>query len=95
MNASRFLISGRVQGVGFRAATQTRARELGLDGWVRNLRDGRVEALIAGAPAALQAMRDWLGEGPAFAVVERVEESPAEAPQRPGFRLAATPVDYP
>ena len=68
-----FRVSGRVQGVGYRAAARTRARELGLDGWVRNLPDGRVEACAAGAPAALDQFAAWLAQGPTLAEVSAVE----------------------
>ena len=70
----RFLISGRVQGVGFRAATRRRARALGLTGHARNLNDGRVEVVAAGSEEALQALRQWLAKGPTLARVDAVEE---------------------
>jgi len=81
-SALHLWIRGRVQGVGFRAFTRTRACELGLSGWVRNLADGRVEAWAVGDPAALEAWRDSLSEGPRFAVVEQVEarSEPATKP---------------
>ena len=59
-NTRQFLVSGRVQGVGFRDATRTRANELGLAGWVRNLSDGRVEVQAAGSGEKLDALADWL-----------------------------------
>ena len=67
------LIEGRVQGVGFRYATAARARALGLVGWVRNLPDGRVEAVFEGARPALDTMLDWCHDGPAHAQVRTVE----------------------
>lgn len=67
------LISGRVQGVGFRAAMAQEARRLGVTGWVRNLADGRVEAMIEGDPERLAAMLEWARHGPPLAFVERVE----------------------
>jgi len=70
----RFLVSGRVQRVGFRAATRRRARALGLTGRARNLEDGRVEVIAAGSEEALQALREWLDRGPALARVDSVEE---------------------
>lgn len=69
---ARFVVSGRVQGVGFRAATARRARALGLDGRAVNLADGRVEVLAAGAAPALDQLHDWLSGGPPLARVERV-----------------------
>ena len=67
--AKRLLITGRVQGVGFRFYTQRKARELGLTGWVRNCRDGSVEAVIQGAPGAVETMIAWARRGPPSAVV--------------------------
>lgn len=65
-------ISGRVQGVCFRAFTQREAQRLGVSGWVRNLPDGRVEVAAAGSPAALDEFRQWLHRGPPQAVVREV-----------------------
>lgn len=73
-----FLVSGRVQGVGFRAATQRQALQLSLDGWVRNRHDGAVELMAAGSAGDLDALRDWLGHGPASAHVTRVIEQSAD-----------------
>ena len=66
-------ISGRVQGVGFRAWTQGQARKLGLSGWVRNEPDGTVAAVFAGPSAAVAAMVDCLWQGPPSASVTAVE----------------------
>ena len=71
--AKRLLITGRVQGVGFRFYTQRKARELGLTGWVRNCRDGSVEVVIQGAPAAVEAMIAWARRGPPSALVADVQ----------------------
>ena len=81
-------ISGLVQGVFFRQATRRRARELGLAGWVRNLPDGRVEAVFQGPPRAVEAMVEWCHQGPPSAIVERVEScaEPTEPPL-PGFSI--------
>lgn len=57
------LVSGRVQGVWFRAYTQRKARELGLTGWVRNLPDGRVEVVAEGPRPQLEALAQWLWQG--------------------------------
>jgi len=67
---------GRVQGVFFRESCVQQARALGVDGWVRNRADGSVEALIQGAPDALEAMRDWLRHGPPSARVDTLECEP-------------------
>lgn len=66
-------ISGRVQGVGYRHATYTRARKLGLNGWVRNLPDGRVEPVLEGSEERQEQMVTWCYQGPAFAQVTDIE----------------------
>jgi acylphosphatase len=66
-------VSGRVQGVYFRATTRERAADHGVDGWVRNLADSRVEAVFEGPPAAVDAMVEWCHEGSPRARVEAVE----------------------
>lgn len=73
-------VSGRVQGVFFRATTQDRAREHGVDGWVKNRDDGRVEAVFEGPEEAVQAMIEFCHEGsPAAAVSDvSVEYEPTE-----------------
>ena len=68
----RLLISGRVQGVYFRDACQRRAREHGVSGWVRNLADGRVEAVFEGAAEDVQRLVEWARHGPDLAVVTDV-----------------------
>lgn len=70
--ARRCLVSGRVQGVFFRASARAEAERLGLDGWARNLPDGRVEVVAAGAPEALDAFQRWLAVGPPRARVTAV-----------------------
>jgi acylphosphatase len=71
----RFLVYGRVQGVGFRWFVWREADRLRLCGFVRNQRDGSVEVIAAGAPQALEQLELVLGRGPAQARVERVEKS--------------------
>jgi acylphosphatase len=71
------VLSGRVQGVGFRAWALRRAQELGVRGWVRNRRDGSVEVEAVGPPPSLERLRQLLADGPPLAHVLRVEE---EAP---------------
>jgi len=66
-------VSGRVQGVWFRGSTQAEARRRGADGWVRNCRDGSVEAVFEGPPEAVVALVAWCGRGPPAARVENVE----------------------
>ena len=66
-------ISGHVQGVYYRANTRDTAREMGVDGWVRNLDDGRVEAVFEGKPDAVESMVEWCHEGSPRADVSDVE----------------------
>jgi len=68
----RCFISGRVQGVAYRAATQRKAQELQLSGYARNLSDGRVEVLICGKEAAIDALAAWFWQGPPHAQVSDV-----------------------
>lgn len=63
------LVSGRVQGVAYRQHTDEQAQRLDLDGWVRNLDDGRVEVLFEGEAEAVQALATWLEQGPSAAEV--------------------------
>jgi acylphosphatase len=70
--ARRCYVSGRVQGVFYRAATRQRAQELGCRGYARNLPDGRVEVLAVGEPAAVHALIEWLRQGPPAAHVTDV-----------------------
>ena len=72
-------IQGRVQGVGFRAWTHHQAELHGLEGWVRNRRDGSVEALFAGRPDLVAAILKAVRQGPQGSRVETVEESGADA----------------
>jgi acylphosphatase len=82
-------IEGRVQGVGFRYWVIREAARLGVDGWVRNRRDGSVEALFSGAEDAVRAMVSRCREGPPVAHVTRVAEQPADAPAA-GFQSLPT-----
>ena len=74
----RFYVSGVVQGVGYRRWFCAVASELGLEGWVRNRRDGRVEALCMGDLGAINKMQALAHQGPLLASVERVAVEPAE-----------------
>jgi acylphosphatase len=76
---ARAVVSGRVQGVWFRGATRERALELGVTGWVRNLPDGRVEALFEGDPDAVESALAFVERGPRAARVSGVETERAEA----------------
>ncbi len=78
MQARRYIVRGRVQGVGFRWFVDFEARQLGLAGWVRNLPDGTVEALAIGTEEQLAALYQKLRKGPRAARVDEVLESPAE-----------------
>ncbi len=69
---ARVLVSGLVQGVGYRHSTYRRALELGLRGWVRNLPDGKVEAVFQGDRATIERMIAWCRRGPALARVDQV-----------------------
>jgi acylphosphatase len=69
----RCFVSGRVQGVFYRASTQHKATELAISGYARNLPDGRVEVLMAGTQPAVQALIDWLHTGPPAARVTQVD----------------------
>lgn len=91
MVSFRLRVTGRVQGVGFRYAMQSEAARRGLSGWVRNRRDGSVEALIQGEAAAVEAFVDWARRGPPGARVDALR-SDAAAGETPlaGFELRPT-----
>ena len=76
--AKRLNITGRVQGVGFRYSMQVEARRLGVTGWVRNRRDGSVEALLDGDAESIEAIVAWARTGPRGARVVAVELSEAQ-----------------
>ncbi len=67
------IVSGRVQGVFFRAETRQAARRIGVSGWVRNLPDGTVEAVFEGTRAQVDAMLDWCRQGPPTARVDDLQ----------------------
>lgn len=89
MTTKHVLITGRVQGVWFRAWAQERAQELGAAGWVRNRSDGSVEALISSHPEAVEALIAAFHEGPPAAKVENVLVTEAEPPTEPGFHISS------
>ena len=81
---------GGVQGVGFRYSARMQAERLGVAGWVRNRADGTVEAEVEGDAASVQAMLDWLAEGPPGALVqgtEVTEVTEVEPTGERGFRI--------
>lgn len=79
------IVRGRVQGVGFRWATDAAATELGITGYVHNRPDGSVEVEAQGSPEQVDAMLDWLRAGPPFARVDAVDVSEREVTQEAGF----------
>ncbi len=85
--AVHLVISGRVQGVSFRANTQRTAKQLGLAGWVRNRADGCVEAWAEGPDAAIKDFVTWCHRGPTFAVVDTVDVHSEEPRGLDGFAI--------
>jgi len=85
VSAQRVVISGRVQGVWYRAWTMSEANKRGLKGWVRNLSTGQVEALFAGPVTLIEEMVDACRQGPPLAKVTRIESFAAEEPDENGF----------
>ncbi len=85
MRARHLVITGRVQGVGYRDWMVQEARRLGVAGWVRNRGDGAVEALAYGETAAVQELLRACRRGPLLASVSRIEEEWADPPAEPGF----------
>ena len=88
MPAARFRISGKVQGVFFRASTREQALRLGLSGSARNLDDGRVEVIAGGDDESLESLARWLQEGPPAAKVAGVVREDWQAPVAQGFHIA-------
>jgi acylphosphatase len=86
--AKRFLISGRVQGVGFRYFAERAAREVGVSGWVRNLDDGRVEVHANGSAEQLSELEARLRMGPARADVRGFEAHETPLMRSPGFHIS-------
>ena len=80
-------VSGKVQGVCFRAETQVQAQRLGLTGWVRNTEDGCVEVMACGDEKAINLLTDWLAIGPARAKVLELKTSEKPFQDFPGFEI--------
>lgn len=80
-------VSGRVQGVWFRQSTAARAAEIGVAGWVRNLEDGRVEAVFEGTPVAVNEAVAYARSGPEHARVDDVELTYEQPERELGFRV--------
>jgi acylphosphatase len=94
--AKHIFVRGRVQGVGYRAFVEREALQAGIGGWVRNRRDGSVEAVFEADAAAVQRMIEACRRGPYSARVDAIEEreaGPAEmAPRRPGDLFSVLPT---
>jgi acylphosphatase len=86
----RLRIEGLVQGVGFRAFVEREARALGLSGWVRNRRDGGVEAVVAGPSADVERLIALAGKGPRLARVDMIKVLDEPEPASPGFEVRPT-----
>ena len=87
----RVVVSGRVQGVGFRAATRSKAEACGVSGWVRNRPDGSVEAAFEGAPDAVARLVEWARHGPRTALVDAVDVFEEEPEHLSGFEIRPSP----
>ena len=85
MKRAHLFIKGKVQGVFFRANTVEKAKETGVNGWVKNLPDGRVEAVFEGSSEEVQEMIDWCTEGPEAASVESIDIQWEEPDNVEGF----------
>jgi acylphosphatase len=90
MVSIRLHIHGRVQGVWYRGWSVAEAEELGLSGWVRNRRDGSVEALLSGPEQVVRAMIERCRRGPSAARVDHIFEVPVSEAAGPGFRQLPT-----
>ncbi len=84
---AHIFVSGHVQGVYYRATTRDTAQEVGVDGWVKNLQDGRVEAVFEGDEAEVERMIEWCHEGSARADVDEIEVSYEEPRGLDGFEI--------
>ena len=87
LRRARVVVRGRVQAVGFRATARSRARSLGLAGWVRNNVDGTLEAELEGPSARVELLLDWFGRGPRGARVDEVRIEWSEPVGEQGFTV--------
>ncbi|MDF2993096.1 MAG: acylphosphatase [Microbacterium sp.] len=90
MRTVTITVQGRVQGVGFRCALREEAESRALRGWVRNRRDGSVEAEISGDDEAVDALLEWTRRGPSSARVDRLEVTDTDAIDTEGFDIRPT-----
>lgn len=88
--ARHLMIQGRVQGVGYRASAHVEAQRLGLSGWVRNRRDGAVEALVAGSAEVVEQFVAWARRGPDAAQVTAIEVTVSDMPDTKTFVVKST-----
>ncbi|MEJ1158743.1 acylphosphatase [Prosthecomicrobium sp. N25] len=86
----RVVVVGRVQGVGYREWTRRTASRLGVSGWVRNRRDGSVEALLSGEASAIERMLEAMRAGPPAACVDGLTSEPSDGDGRIGFDILPT-----
>ncbi|HUK13016.1 MAG TPA: acylphosphatase [Thermoanaerobaculaceae bacterium] len=91
MAAKRFVVKGRVQGVGYRYFVVREADALGVSGFVRNLPDGQVEVVAAGEAALIDALEGRLWQGPPHARVAGIEAGDTAVPEWTEFRILSTP----
>ena len=87
-NCVRFIVSGRVQGVFFRANTRHQAERLNVTGYARNMHDGRLEVVACGAPQAIDQLKDWLRQGPEAAEVTGIASEVILPQEYPGFSVS-------
>lgn len=90
MRRVHVVVSGTVQGVGYRYTAGMQADEFGVTGWVRNLRDGTVEAEIEGDPDAVDAMLAWMAEGPPGSRVDTARVAERDTAGGSGFEVLGT-----
>ena len=90
MKRVRVVVSGDVQGVGYRYTMRMVAREVGVTGWVRNRRDGTVEAEVEGSDAQVDEVLAWMAEGPPGSQVQSARVTDAEPQADRGFEVRAT-----
>ena len=87
MPSAKFMVSGRVQGVFYRASTREQALALGLAGHAKNRSDGSVEVLASGSVPALHSLERWLRDGPPMATVEMVSREDLPEQEMAGFQI--------